>query len=108
MSARSDTGAKNSAPETSTSLIENIVPPLLAICRRAVSAIFPGVITSPYLMTGCSDSRFMARVCDHCLRFTPFLIDHEQMDTIHGLNENVDVSCLAPAVDFYKYLMENR
>ena len=79
-----------------------------ALIEQAVTATFPGVITAPYLMTGCSDSRFMARVSDHNLRFTPFTISHEQMDTIHGIDECVDVSCLAPAVDFYKYLMQNR
>lgn len=79
-----------------------------ALIERAVTATFPGVITAPYLMTGCSDSRFMARVSDHNLRFTPFLINHEQMGTIHGIDECVDVSCLAPAVDFYKYVMRNR
>ena len=79
-----------------------------ALIEQAVTATFPGVITAPYLMTGCSDSRFVAKICDHCLRFTPFTISHEQMNTIHGIDECVDASCLAPAVDFYRYLMQNR
>lgn len=73
--------------------------------EAAVTKVFPGVIPSPYLMTGASDSRFFARVCDDCIRFVPFLISDEQMASIHTVNENVDVSTLAPAVDFYKYLI---
>ena len=77
------------------------------LIERAVNEVFPGVITSPYIMTGCSDSRFMARICDDCMRFSPFTITHEQMDSIHGIDESVDLSCLVPAVDFYRFLMTN-
>lgn len=76
------------------------------LVEKAVSAAFPEVITSPYLMTGASDSRFLSRVCDNCVRFVPFLISQKQMDSVHGIDENVDISTLAPAVDFYKYFLK--
>jgi len=75
------------------------------LVERAVESVFPGVQTPPYVMTAASDSRYLSRVCDNCLRFTPFLISHEQMASIHGIDENVDLSTLAPAVDFYRYLI---
>lgn len=75
------------------------------LIENAVSAVFPGVITSPYLMTGASDCRFMSRLSDHCFRFAPFHITQAQMDAIHGLNENIDLKSLSPAVDFYKYII---
>ena len=75
------------------------------LVEKAVAAVFPGVIPSPYLMTGASDSRFMSRVCDTCLRFAPVHITESQMASIHGIDENVDLSALAPAVDFYKYIL---
>jgi len=56
-------------------------------------------------MTGASDSRFLSRVCDNCVRFVPFLISQKQMDSVHGIDENVDISTLAPAVDFYKFII---
>ena len=76
------------------------------LVEQAVSAAFPDVITSPYLMTGASDSRFLSRVCDNCVRFVPFLISQKQMDSVHGIDENVDIATLAPAVDFYKYFLK--
>lgn len=79
--------------------------PAFRLVERAVSAVFPDTITSPYLMTGASDCRFLSRVSENCLRFAPFRITNEQMDSIHGANENIDLSALAPAVDFYKYIM---
>ena len=76
------------------------------LVERAVTATFPGVITSPYLMTGASDSRFLSRVCDQCLRFAPFQISNAQLSTVHGIDENVDLASLSPAVDFYKFILK--
>ena len=73
--------------------------------ERAARAVYPDVHTTPYVMTGASDCRFMSKVSDNCLRFTPFAIDDKQLESIHGIDENVDVATLAPAVDFYKYIL---
>ena len=75
------------------------------LVERAVSKIFPGVRTTPYIMTAASDSRYMSRISDVCLRFTPFHVSDEQLESIHGIDENIDVSAIAPAVDFYQYLL---
>lgn len=76
------------------------------IVEKAVEEVFPDVVPAPYLMTAASDSRFLSRVSDNCIRFAPFIIDNEQLGSVHGLNENVDVDTLAPAVDFFKYVMK--
>jgi len=75
------------------------------LLENAITTVFPGVIPSPYVMNGASDCRFMSRVSDHCLRFAPFQISDKQMDSIHGLDENIDLKALVPAVDFFKYIM---
>ena len=76
------------------------------LVERAVSANFTGVHTSPYVMTGASDARYFSRVSDCCLRFVPFRISDEQLGSIHGLNECVDLETLVPAVEFYKYILK--
>ena len=30
----------------------------------------------------------------------------QQLDSVHGIDENVDVETLAPAVDFYRYIIK--
>ena len=76
-----------------------------ALVENAVANIFPDVKTTPYVMTGASDCRYMGIISENCLRFTPFVIDDEQLENIHGIDENVDLSALAPAVDFYRYII---
>ena len=75
------------------------------LVEKAVKELFPDVVPLPYIMTGASDSRYFSRVCDNCIRFAPFTIDEQQLESIHGIDENVDIDTLAPAVDFYKYII---
>ena len=75
------------------------------LIESAVNSCFKDVKTAPYIMTGASDLRFMDHLADNCFHFVPFLIDEAQLESIHGINECVDISTLAPAVDFYKTLM---
>lgn len=73
--------------------------------ENAIARIFPDVVTTPYIMTGASDSRYLSRVCDNCIRFSPFTIDSQQLESIHAVNENVDLSCLVAAVEFYRLII---
>ena len=74
--------------------------------KKAVRNVFgESVRTTPYVMTAASDSRYLSRVCRNCFRFTPFCITQEQLESIHGINENVDAAALAPAVKFYQYIL---
>ena len=75
------------------------------LASEAVMETIPGVdACAPYIMTGGSDSRFFDIVCDQCIRFLPFTIDAEQLESIHGVDEYLSVDTLAPAVDYYKYM----
>jgi len=73
--------------------------------EKAVASVFPEYKAVPYIMNAATDSRYFCKVCDNCLRFVPFKIDKQQLDSVHGIDENVDVATLAPAVDFYKYVI---
>ena len=75
------------------------------LASEAVMETIPGVdACAPYIMTGGSDSRFFDIVCDQCIRFLPFTINAEQLESIHGVDEYLSVDTLAPAVDYYKYM----
>ena len=76
--------------------------------KRAVAAVektFPGLPAAPYVMTGATDVHFYQEICDNCIRFAPVVYGPEQMKGMHGVNENIEYSCLPGAVDFYKNLI---
>lgn len=76
------------------------------LVEKAIEHSYSGVRVAPYIMTGCSDARFFANLTDNCFHFVPFIIDEQQLESIHGINECVDTETLEGAVDFYKFLMK--
>ena len=84
-------------PWTSTAKPSAVWPPS--------TKTFPGLPASPYVMTGATDARFYQEICDNVIRFAPVIYGPEQMKGMHGVNENIEYSCLPGAVDFYKNLI---
>ena len=72
---------------------------------RVIGETFPGLAASPYVMTGATDAQFYQLVCKSCIRFAPVIYGPEQMKGMHGLNENIEYSCLPGAVRFYQNLI---
>ncbi|MCQ2771034.1 MAG: M20/M25/M40 family metallo-hydrolase [Clostridia bacterium] len=80
--------------------------PEYELVKNTINKLFPDVLVLPYIQNGASDSRFFSRVCDNVFRFVPFKVDNEQLSSVHGLNENLNIKDLAPAVEFYKEIIK--
>ncbi len=74
--------------------------------ERVIDETFPGLAVSPYVMTGATDAYYYQEICPSCIRFAPVIYGPEQMQGMHGLNENIEHNCLPGAVDFYKNLIQ--
>ena len=74
--------------------------------QRVIRQTFPGCAGSPYVMTGATDARHYQEICENVVRFAPVIYGPEQMQGMHGLNENIEYDCLPGAVDFYKNLID--
>ena len=66
--------------------------------EQVIAQTFPGLPSSPYVMTGATDAQFYSPVCDNCIRFAPVVFGPEQMKGMHGLNECIEYNCLPGAV----------
>ena len=73
--------------------------------EMTVMKTFPGMRTSPYVLTAATDSAFYDSICDNCIRFAPIVYGPEEKKGIHGTNETLRYDCLPGAVDFYKNLI---
>ena len=77
-------------------------------CFRFSAAARPGGGRGAPLFfywSGATDAHFYQEICDSCVRFAPVIYGPEQMKGMHGINENIEYSCLPGAVDFYKNLI---
>ena len=70
-----------------------------------IEETFPGLVMSPYVMTGATDARNYQAICDSVTRFAPVIYGPEQMRGMHGINENIETRCLPGCVDFYKNII---
>lgn len=75
------------------------------LVRRIVTQTFPGLPSSPYVMTGATDAIHYQRICDNVVRFAPVIYGPEQMKGMHGVNETIAYDCLPACVDFYRNLI---
>jgi len=73
--------------------------------RRAVSRVWPGAVTAPFLMTGATDAYHYSQFCPRVYRFGPLLATPEETACVHAANERVSVQALSDAVLFYKALL---
>ncbi len=74
--------------------------------EEAISAAYPGVIVSPYLMLAGSDSRHYSKFCDHVFRFSGMPLTKEQRGLIHNANERIPVSLIKDTVSFFAAVLE--
>ena len=77
-----------------------------SMVEEVINDVFPGLPVIPYVMTGGTDAAYYQKICDACIRFSPILYGPDQMEGMHGLNENLDTVSLPGAVDFYKAIIK--
>lgn len=71
----------------------------------AARADRPGLVVSPYLVVGGTDSRNMTGVSDDVYRFAAIEVDTDGVKLIHGTNEHISVRNLESQIHFYARLI---
>jgi carboxypeptidase PM20D1 len=71
-----------------------------------IKTTFPGLLVSPNVVLGGTDSRYMALVTDDIYRFAPYNFDTSDMTRIHGLNERMNVDVYAKGIQTYYLMLE--
>ena len=72
-----------------------------------INEVFPDVVTTPYAMTGGTDGRHYSAISENVIRFAPLEINEQQYKSIHGIDENISISCLENGVQFYKKIIKD-
>lgn len=73
--------------------------------KAALARSHPSALPVPYVMVQASDSRHFAKIAPNIYRFMPFAISADQLRSIHGADESLDISALSAGIDFYRHLI---
>jgi carboxypeptidase PM20D1 len=79
--------------------------PAFAAITRALHAVVPNAIVSPYLLMGGTDSRHYAAISRDVYRISAVRLRGEDLERVHGTNERASVSDLQTNVRFYTALL---
>jgi carboxypeptidase PM20D1 len=74
--------------------------------KAALGKTFPGVPVLPFLMMATTDSRYYKELSRYIFRFSPLLLDPEELSRIHGNDERITAENLERCLEFYTALIK--
>ncbi len=81
--------------------------PTFQLFARTIRQVFPGLLVTPGLLSGATDSRHYAQLTRNIYRFTAAELGPGDLQRIHGTNERISVTSWANVVRFYIQLLRN-
>ena len=78
-----------------------------AYTMDCLAAVFPSYPAAPYILPAGTDAWKLTPICDCVLRFAPTRMSSKQLASIHAVDENIDVSAIFEAAEFYKYFVKH-
>lgn len=73
--------------------------------EKVIHQTFPGVLTTPFLVLGGTDSRRYEKVCSNIYRFSPMQVQKNDLDRIHNVNERISFRNIERSVQFFHKLI---
>ena len=77
-----------------------------AYLTSCIKKQFPDVGVAPYIIMGATDCRHFSKLTSNAFRFSPLRTTVEQINSCHGVDENVSVTALEEGVQFFKEFMK--
>ncbi len=69
--------------------------------------IYPETAVAPNIMLASSDGKFFSAVTNNIYRFSPIVVNSDDMARIHGLNERTKIEDYNKGIGFYYQLIRN-
>ena len=74
--------------------------------ENTLHQVFGGIPVAPFMMLGATDSRHYAPIAESVYRFSPMMLQADDIKRVHGLNERIPVEQLGNMVRFFTLLIQ--
>ncbi len=81
--------------------------PAFAIIQESIAQVFGSAVVAPALMIARSDARHYESITRNVYRFSPSLLNRDEIRLIHGANERISIENLVQTVQFYHRVIVN-
>ncbi|WP_247234354.1 M20 family peptidase [Telluribacter sp. SYSU D00476] len=77
------------------------------LLHRTIRSCYPDVVVTPYLVVGATDARYFRNVSNNVYRFTPYQLNDQDLERVHGTNERIEATTFKEMIRFYATLIRN-
>ncbi|GAB3165604.1 M20 family peptidase [Telluribacter humicola] len=77
------------------------------LLNRTIRSCYPDVVVTPYLVVGATDARYFRKVSNNIYRFTPYQLNDDDLNRVHGTNERIEATTFKEMIRFYATLIRN-
>ena len=75
--------------------------------QSTIAEVYPDALVAPFLVIAGTDAKHFEPIANDIYRFSPMIINPNNIKSFHGLNERIAVKDFKQAVRFYHRLIEN-
>lgn len=79
-----------------------------SLLREAIEHHFGDVIVAPYLMSGATDARHYGPLSRHIFRFSPVVMEAEEVSLVHSADERISIENLEKGYLFFRDYIRQR
>ena len=76
------------------------------VLSSTIKENWPGIVISPLVTPGTTDSRHYSSLSKNIFRFMPVTVTNESKEQIHGINERISINEYRKAIQFYSELIK--
>ena len=75
------------------------------LLERITGEVLPDVVPVPYVVLAATDARHFQRVWPNCYRFNPFRMSEAQRQSLHNVDEHLEVRSYLEGIAWYRALL---
>jgi carboxypeptidase PM20D1 len=81
--------------------------PNFKLMQKTLAEVYPEAVVAPFVFVAATDSKHYASLTSDIYRFSPLVMDADDVARLHGTNERIGVVNFARFIDFYCQLIRN-
>jgi carboxypeptidase PM20D1 len=94
-------------PPAEPSPRSSVDSPNFKLMQKTLAEVYPEAVVAPFVFVAATDSKHYAPLTKDVYRFSPIVMDSEDVARLHGTNERIGVDNFAHSIDFYCQLIRN-